>query len=252
MLAVPGAAEGSAGLAAETVGLIDTLQTGADVRVGYLAGPQDDPAALGAVLGALAHDERETMAGAPRAVVVPLVTGPLPRFDAALRQVVAETTVPHVVAQPLGPHPLLAEALHVRLAEAGLARADRVRLVGITTAADGIVLAAVGDAAAAQAVDASAVLLAARLAVPVTAAMLDGTPAVASAAGWLREAGATRVALAPYLLGPEIERDRVTGAAAEADAECAEPLGGVPVVAQLIIDRYTDALEAASAADEHG
>ncbi|MCZ9336627.1 hypothetical protein NGM37_02410, partial [Streptomyces sp. TRM76130] len=69
----------------------------------------------------------------------------------------------------LGPHPLLAEALHVRLSEAGLARADRARLFTVATAADGIVLASVGGDEAVQAAGITGMLLAARLAVPVMA-----------------------------------------------------------------------------------
>ncbi len=104
----------------------------------------------------------------------------------------------------LGPHPLLAEALHVRLSEAGLARADRARLFTVTTAADGIILATVGGEEAVQAARITGMLLAARLAVPVIAAALDQEGSIASVAEQLRAAGSEQLALAPYLIGPEL------------------------------------------------
>ena len=76
--------------------------------------------------------------------------------------------------------PLLAEGLHVRLSEAGLARADRARLFTVATAADGIVLATVGGEEAVQAAGITGMLLAARLAVPVMAAALDEEGSVAA------------------------------------------------------------------------
>lgn len=239
----------AARVAAETVAAIGALETGADVRVGHLGGADDDPAALPPVLARVGGSEPDSSAPSagddPPAVVVPLVAGPHPDIDTALRQAVAAAGVPVAVAEPLGPHPLLAEVLHVRLAEAGLARADRIRLVGFTTAADGIVLGTVGGERAARMADAAAVLLAARLAVPVVPAALDGVPDVAAAGARLRQIGATNLALAPYLVGPEVESARLTGAADDIGAKRAGPLGAHPAIAQLIIDRYTDALIAA-------
>src|SRR5258708_28381992 len=42
----------------------------------------------------------------------------------------------------LGPHPLLAEALHTRLAEAGLARAGRAAGLSIVTSTNGVLVLA--------------------------------------------------------------------------------------------------------------
>ena len=77
---------------------------------------------------------------------------------------------------------LLAEALHHRLADAGLARADRVRMFSITTSADGIILATVGGEEAVGTASVTAFLLAARLALPVMAASLDAKPSIEDAA----------------------------------------------------------------------
>ncbi len=107
------------------------------------------------------------------AVVVPLLAGPEAAVLRRVRQAVADSKAQVELTDVLGPHPLLAEALHVRLSEAGLARADRARLFTVATAADGIILATVGGEEAAQAAGVTGLLLAARLAVPVLAAALD-------------------------------------------------------------------------------
>ncbi len=142
----------------------------------------------------------------------------------------------------LGPHPLLAEALHVRLSEAGLARADRARLFTVATAADGIILASVGGDEAVQAAGITGMLLAARLAVPVMAAALDQEGSIASVAEQLRNAGSQQLALAPYLIGPEIDASLVEEAAKEAGCPASEALGPYPAIGKLALAKYTTAL----------
>lgn len=182
----------------------------------------------------------------PGAVIVPLIAGPLPNIAGILR-LAAETTEaagrPVVVTQPLGPHPLIAQALHVRLAEAGLARADRIRMLTMVTAADGIVVATVGGEAGVRAAEVTGVLLAARLAVPVIAGGLDCPSGVTDAARRLREAGATRLALSACIIGPEADIRQVGTAAAEIGAEFTKPLSAEPSIGQLITLRYVEALE---------
>jgi hypothetical protein len=173
------------------------------------------------------------------AVVVPLITGPHPPTYREIEAVRATVT------DPLGPHPLLAEALHVRLADAGLARADRIRQFSIGAAVDGVVVAALGGAEAAVEADMTAVLLAARLAVPVVAAAVDGPPTVADSVGRLRESGAQRIAVAPYVIGPEIDHAQLAKQAAEAGLGCGAPLGAHSSVVRLVNLRYEVALEAA-------
>ena len=179
----------------------------------------------------------------PAAVVVPLLTGPNEDAYEHIRAAVAAGGATAVVTEPLGPHPLLAEAMHVRLAESGLARADRIRQFSIGATVDGVVVATMGGAAAVQEAEITAVLLAARLAVPVIAASLDGRPSVAEAAARLREAGAARLALAPHLIGPEGDHELVTAAAAQVDAGCAAPLGAHEGIVRLVNLRYEVALE---------
>ncbi len=241
VLAVPGARRAAY---AETITEIGSL-TGADypgtsVRVGYLEG---DEANLATVLADLDETQDE---GAPAAVVVPLIAGPDPQVSTALQDAVTASGVSVTFTDPLGPHPLLAEALHVRLAEAGLARADRIRLLSVITAADGVIVVTTGGAEAVQAAGITAVLLASRLAVPVVPAALGetsgGTPGVSDAVAQLREAGASRPALAPCLIGPEAGSHLLADAAAEIGAECAEPLGAHPAVAKLVSLRYGNVL----------
>jgi hypothetical protein len=128
--------------------------------------------------------------------------------------------------------------VHVRLSEAGLARADRARLFTVATAADGIVLATVGGEEAVRAAGITGMLLSARLAVPVLAAALDDEGAVAATAGKLIESGSQQLALAPYLIGPEIPEGLLTDAAKEAGCPVAEPLGAYPAVGRLALSLY--------------
>ena len=131
---------------------------------------------------------------------------------------------------------LVAEALHIRLAEAGLARADRVRLFSIVTAADGIIVATVGGPDAAQATNVTAVMLAARLALPVFTASLDSSPSVAEVAMRLREMGVSRLAIAPCIVGPEATSADLDAMAV--GAEVAAPIGAHSNIAKLAAGAY--------------
>lgn len=179
-------------------------------------------------------------AGLPAPVVVPLLAGPHD-FLTGLHQLAGEAGA--TVTDVLGPHPLLAEAVHVRLSEAGLARADRARLFAITTAADGVVLTTVGGEEAAAAAGITGVLLAARLAVPVVAAALDVPGSVAAAVDHLRSTGSQRPALAPMVIGPEADPELLATAAEETGCPSAAPIGTYQAVGQLIASTYLAALD---------
>ncbi|MGF1425874.1 hypothetical protein [Kitasatospora sp. LaBMicrA B282] len=174
-------------------------------------------------------------AGMPAPVLLPLLPGPH-AYLTELHALAAETGA--LVTDPLGPHPLLAEAVHVRLSEAGLARADRARLFAITTAADGVVLTTIGGAEAADAAGITGVLLAARLAVPVVAAALDVPGSVAAAVEHLRATGSQRPALAPLVFGPEAPEELLLAAAEETGCPSAAVLGAYPTLGQLIASAY--------------
>ncbi|MER7774943.1 hypothetical protein ABTZ21_08015 [Streptomyces sp. NPDC096191] len=255
VLAVPGTpSSATRGLADEVISIARSELPGIDARVGHLEGDDAEFPSLSAVLVSAAEErtarfEQARAAGlevkepdGPVAVVVPLLAGPDNALLRRIRQAVMDSRVAAELTDVLGPHPLLAEALHVRLSEAGLARADRARLFTVATAADGIILASVGGDEAVQAAGITGMLLAARLAVPVIAAALDEEGSIASVAEQLRSSGSQQLALAPYLIGPEIEASVLVAAAREADCSTAEPLGPYPAIGKLALAKYTTAL----------
>ena len=165
----------------------------------------------------------------PAAVVVPLLAGPDSALLRRIRQAVMNSGSGAELTDVLGPHPLLAEALHVRLSEAGLARADRARLFTVATAADGIILATVGGEEAVQAAGITGMLLAARLAVPVHGRRPGrGGRRSRRTAEQLRGSGSQQLALAPYLIGPEITDGLLEAAAEEAGCAVGRGAGRLP------------------------
>ncbi|MFJ5773904.1 sirohydrochlorin chelatase [Streptomyces sp. NPDC093094] len=263
VLAVPGTPSAATrGLAEEVVSIARSELPGLDARIGYLDGDDAEYASLQAVLAHAADErtaryEQALAAGVetkepegPVAVVVPLLAGPDSALLRQVRQAVMDSRIAAELTDVLGPHPLLAEALHVRLSEAGLARADRARLFTVATAADGIVLASVGGDEAVQAAGITGMLLAARLAVPVMAAALDQEGSIASVAEQLRSSGSQQLALAPYLIGPEIDASLVAAAAEEAGCAAAEALGPYPAIGKLALAKYTSALGIAPQASQ--
>ncbi|MFD4509069.1 sirohydrochlorin chelatase [Streptomyces sp. NPDC058457] len=256
VLAVPGTPSATTrSLADEVVSIARSELPGLDARIGYLDGNDAEFPTLQSVLARAAEErtaryEQAVAAGVegikapdgPVAVVVPLLAGPDSALLRQVRQAVMESRVAADLTDVLGPHPLLAEALHVRLSEAGLARADRARLFTVATAADGIILASVGGDEAVQAAGITGMLLAARLAVPVMAAALDQEGSIASVAEQLRGSGSQQLALAPYLIGPEIDAALVAAAAEEAGCATADPLGPYPAIGKLALAKYTTAL----------
>ncbi|MEV7939085.1 hypothetical protein AB0O82_23485 [Kitasatospora sp. NPDC088264] len=243
VLAVPATAgPESRSVVEELLSIVRSEQGDIQTAVGYLPGEAaqgaDSDDRTVAELLAMAAE-----AGLPAPVLVPLVPGPH-GFLTELHALAAEYGAP--VTDVLGPHPLLAEAVHVRLSEAGLARADRARLFAIATAADGVVLTTVGGEEAAAAAGITGVLLAARLAVPVVPAALDVPGSVAAAVNHLKETGSQRPALAPLVIGPEADSELLATAAEETGCPSAAPLGAYPTVGQLIASTYLAALPAPS------
>jgi hypothetical protein len=254
VLAVPGTSSAATrSLAEEVVSIARSELPGLDARIGYLDGDDEFPT-LQSVLTHAAEErtarfEQARAAGSdvtapdgPVGIVVPLLAGPDNALLRRIRQAVMESRVAAELTDVLGPHPLLAEALHVRLSEAGLSRADRARLFTVATAADGIVLATVGGEDAVQAAGITGMLLAARLAVPVMAAALDEEGSIAAVAEQLRGSGSQQLALAPYLIGPELDAGLLDAAAKEAGCSAAEALGPYPAIGKLALAQYTSAL----------
>ncbi|MBC9717511.1 hypothetical protein H9Y04_33775 [Streptomyces sp. TRM66268-LWL] len=255
VLAVPGTPSAEArALAEEVTSIARSELPGLDARIGYVDGEGAEYPNLQTVLAqaaeqrtaryqqALAAGVEATEPQGPVAVVVPLLAGPDNALMRRIRQAVVDSSAPAEVTDVLGPHPLLAEALHVRLSEAGLSRADRARLFTVATAADGIILATSGGEEAVQAAGITGMLLAARLAVPVLAAALDEPGSVAAIAEQLRGSGSAQLALAPYVIGPEAADGLLDAAAKEAGCAVAEPLGAYPAIGKLTLSNYMNAL----------
>ncbi|WP_078840551.1 sirohydrochlorin chelatase [Streptomyces antioxidans] len=174
----------------------------------------------------------------------------------------AVAAAPHLTARtaaPLGPDPLLAEALHARLTEADRrAQADRGAQAGHQAAGagrrvaaphrtDGVVLAAAGSRDPDAAVDTArtAALLSARLGgVPVLPGYASGSgPTVPEAVRALAARGHHRIAVASYFTAP----GRFAAQCASAAPGLAgAPLGAHPAVARLVVRRYEQALASAS------
>ncbi|WP_405591961.1 sirohydrochlorin chelatase [Streptomyces sp. NBC_01190] len=243
VLAVPGAPTAAAlSLAEEVVSIARSELSGLDPRIAFVDGEDVDQDEFPGLRGVLDQVAAERPGEDTSAVVVPLLAGPEASVLRRIRQAIADSKAQVELTDVLGPHPLLAEAVHVRLAEAGLARADRARLFTVATAADGIILATVGGEEAAQAAGVTGLLLAARLAVPVLAAALDEDGAIAHAAEELRSSGSATLALAPYLIGPEIAPQLLHTAAAEAGCSGADALGPYPAVGKLVVTQYAAAV----------
>ena len=239
VLAVPGSGTDlSTGPAAELAAVLRVDNPAVDVRAARIdGGGSSDPSDLRSVLADATARRPE---GGPCAVVIPLIATVNPPVTRRLRAAVAESGTNAIVSGFINSNAMIAEALHIRLAEAGLARADRVRLFSIVTAADGVLIATVGGPDAAAAANVTSVLLAARLALPVITASLDSVPSVHDGAMRLKEMGVSRLAIAPCFIGPEATRSDLDALAI--GAECAAPLGAHGNIAKLAALTYGQAI----------
>jgi sirohydrochlorin ferrochelatase len=172
------------------------------------------------------------------AVLVPLLLGRghHVRYDLPA----ALAGAPHVrgvVAAPLGPHPLLTEALYERLVQAGRRDGDRA-----------VVLAAAGSRDPDSAVDTArtAALLSARLGgVPVLPAYAcAAAPTVTEAVAALVSRGLREVAVASYFTAPGRFASQTARAAPWI---VSAPLGAHDAMARLVLRRYEEALGSAEA-----
>jgi len=171
-----------------------------------------------------------------RVRVLPLLLTAAYHSKTDLPRVLARTGVRVAYGNPLGPHPLLLRALERRLPETTLQN----------PAETGVILAAAGSS------DPEANATIARLAArwQAAAGWFAVRPAYASATGptpaqavtELRIAGARRVVVASYLLAPGLFADRIRDASLAAGADAVSPaLGAAPEVADVVLDRYTEA-----------
>jgi sirohydrochlorin ferrochelatase len=220
---------------------------GLDIRAAFLDHCAPSlPQVLGA-LGALgAPGALGAVSTADECIVVPLLLTAAyhSKTDIPARLAEARAAVPGLAARyagTLGPHPLLLAALERRLAEAdpGLAPGDRQRT--------SVVLAAAGSSD--PRANATVAALAARW--QARGGWRRVVPAYASAAGpapgeavrALRASASDGpVVVASYLLAPGYFADKIRDAALEAGADAVSAvLGAAPEVADVILDRYTEA-----------
>jgi sirohydrochlorin ferrochelatase len=180
------------------------------------------------------------------AVLVPLLLSPGYHVKQDIPQMAQAAPVRTRVAVPLGPHPLLVETLHARLAEAGWpALTDDA-----TRRASAVVLAAAGsrDPDSAVGTRRTAALLAERLGVPVVPAYASAAaPTVPEAVRALAARGRHRVAVASCFTAP----GRFATQCADAAPWIASaPLGAHPAMARLVLHRYDQALATDGTATE--
>jgi hypothetical protein len=240
VLAVPGSdTDLTAGAAGELTAVLRVDNPAVEVRAARIdGGGPGDPSDLQAVLADVASRRPD---GPPCAVVIPLIATVNPPVVRRLRESVAASGVNAIVSGFINSNAMIAEALHIRLAEAGLARADRVRLFSIVTAADGVLIATVGGPNGAASANVTSVLLAARLALPVITASMDSAPSVQEGVMRLKEMGVNRLAIAPCFIGPEANRGDLETLLA-AGADCAAPIGAHSNIAKLAAATYGQAI----------
>jgi hypothetical protein len=239
VLAVPGSeTDLVSGPAGELAAVLRVDNPAVEVRAARIdVSAPGDPSDLRTVLADVAARRPD---GGPCAVVIPLIATVNPPVIRRLREAVAASGANVIVSGFINSNAMIAESLHIRLAEAGLARADRVRLFSIVTAADGILIATVGGPDAAGAANVTSVLLAARLALPVITASMDSIPSVQEGAARLKEMGVNRLAIAPCFIGPEARRSDLDSLAI--GAECAAPIGSHSNIAKLAAMTYGQAI----------
>ncbi|WP_329217094.1 sirohydrochlorin chelatase [Streptomyces sp. NBC_01485] len=176
--------------------------------------------------------------GTPDAVLVPLLLARGYHVKRDIPEMAAKARVRARVAAPLGPHPLLVEALHTRLVEAGW----RTDLTAAERRTSAVVLAAAGSRDPDSAVDTrrTARLLARRLGVPVIPAYAStATPAVPTALRALAARGRDRVAVASCFTAPG---RFATECAQAAPWIASAPLGTHQAMADLLLHRYDQSL----------
>ncbi|MFE2279220.1 sirohydrochlorin chelatase [Streptomyces sp. NPDC059454] len=181
--------------------------------------------------------------GTGAAVLVPLLLSRGHHVKRDIPDMAAGARLHTRVAAPLGPHPLLVDALHARLTEAGW----RTPADAATRRASGIVLAAAGSRDPESRVDTgrTARLLAERLGVPVVPAYASAAaPTVPDAVRALAARGRHRVAVASYFTAPG---RFATECAAAAPGIASAPLATHPAMAHLLLHRYDQALRTPSA-----
>ncbi|MGW3290648.1 sirohydrochlorin chelatase [Streptomyces sp. NPDC001002] len=176
--------------------------------------------------------------GTARAVLVPLLLSRGYHVKRDIPEMAAQPQARTRVAAPLGPHPLLVDALQARLIEAGW----RMRMDTATRRESAVILAAAGSRDPDSQTDTNhtAALLSERLGVPVLPAYAStAAPTIPEALAVLASQARHRVAVASYFTAPgRFARE----CAEQAPWIASAPLGTHPAMANLLLHRYDQAL----------
>ncbi|MGP4016398.1 sirohydrochlorin chelatase [Saccharopolyspora sp. 5N708] len=219
--------------------VVRSMRPDLDVRVAFLdlSAPR-----VGDVLSAV-HG-----AGHPAAVVVPLLLGRAfhARVDVPAAVADAQRRYPRFqvhICDVLGPDPRLDEAAWRRMAEAGVSADDPD--LGVILAGAGSSHAPANRLVSAVAARWQAKASWAGASAAFAAAAEPGVPAAIEA---LRARGARRFAVGSWFLAPGLLPDRISSLAREyaADPLIAAPMADDVGVADLVLQRYTDTLAAAT------
>lgn len=169
-------------------------------------------------------------------VVVPLLLSTGHHVMSDVPAAAALSGGPVHIAAPLGPDRHLARAMTARLREAGALWGDAVVLVAAGST----------DPAGLADVQQAAEMLRSEWGPWVAHACLTGAgPDVAAAVENLRQTGAGRVCIAPYLLAPGRFASRLAGVATAVGATTIAPvLGGHRLVTDLVVLRYQQGIRA--------
>src|SRR5260370_8737739 len=152
VIAVPGTGTDlTSGAVADLLTIIRVDNPAVEVRGARFEAPDDDPEGIRAVLSAAAAARPD--APGPAAIVIPLIAAPHPPLVRKLRQAIADSGVNAMVTGFVNSTAMIAEALHIRLAEVGLARAAGVRRFSLVPPAHRILRATGGGPGAAEAAE---------------------------------------------------------------------------------------------------
>jgi sirohydrochlorin ferrochelatase len=141
-------------------------------------------------------------------------------------------------ADVLGEDDRLVAVLRQRVAELGVSRFDDQ--IGVLVVAIG---SSIPTANARTAAVAPRLVAGTRWAGATTAFVTHPEPSLAEAADRLRRRGARRVVIAPWFLAPGRLPDRVRSFAHDAGIGMAQPLGAHRLVAETVLDRFTQAAQ---------
>ena len=222
----------SAENARAVAGLVARMRPELDVRLAFL--DHCSPSLAGALAGSSGEACGDS-------IVTPLLLANAYHARVDIPRQIASCPVAERVwqASVLGEDDRLVSVLRRRVAEVGVSRLDETL---------GVLVVAIGTSD--PAVNARTARVAPKLlqhtgwAGATTAFATQTERSLAEGIGRLRRQGARRVVIAPWFLAPGRLPDRVRAFADNAGIEMAAPLGAHRLVAQTVLDRFDQALEA--------